>query len=556
MSRARPLVLILVLAGLAALVVVLQRLGPVEPGASLADATPSSGRDARDAEELPGAAPETGVASPTIASERTVLDEEAPSADEASTDETARPTVDLLVLVDRGQAGRAPLPGVTIRATRGESLGDPNHRTLDLTGNAPSGPDRPVHVGETDARGRLTAELPRTGWFVFHPDPASLPEGVAGLAEFGLDRELGSVHSNGAYAFTEGERAEVTLLLPAAGELVVTVRDAGGAPVEDATVQLALRADLEQALGATLRLGREKRRSTDPHGRAVFERVPQGVAAISVEDPVVFSDSFGSGNRRSISSFRNIRIGGEVAPQPYGPAPVRRTLPAPRRLRVEGGRTAEVEVRLGAGAHQLVGSVVDEDGAPIVGTRVSIHYVPKGPGAFDEGHVPLPSFSTFALATTTDGAGRFEVRDLDPGPYRLRIEHSLDAGAFGLRTEPVSHRVDAAGPGEAQVDAGAIVVPRPHLFVVSGRVVLTAAKREGVALSLANVRPWVISSRGGAQLHWSYDDETGEFTAACVLPFPPIRLRVGQYQGAEHYREYDFVPEAGVTLENVELRYP
>ena len=551
MSRSRPLLLFLVLAGVVALVVVLQRVGRVEPGESLRQATPSSERDPGDAERLEGAARATDVAPPTIVSERTVLDEAMETPAAASSDEDAPPTVDLLVLVDRGQAGRVPLPRVTIRATQGESLGDSNGITLDLTGNAPSRRDRPVLIGETDARGRLTAELPRTGWFVFHPDPGTLPDSVAGLTEYGLDRELGSVHSNGAHAFQPGERAEVTLLLPAAGELVVTVRGVGGAPVEDAIVHLSLGSDLEQALGATLRLGREKRRSTDSHGQVVFKRVPQGLAGISVQEPVVFADSLGSGNRGSFSSFRDPRIGGEFASRLS-----QRALPAPRRVRVEGGRTSEVEVQLGAGPHDLSGSVVDGDGQPIAGTNVSIHYLLPGPGVFDEGHVPLPSSSTFALLTTTDHAGQFEARGLDPGPYRLRIEHTLEAEAFGLQTAPVTHQVDAGRPGETQVDAGTIVVPRPQLFVVRGRVVLTAAKREGTDLSLANVRPWVISSRGGSQLHWSYDEETGEFTTACVLPFRPFQLRVGQYQGAEHYQEYEFVPEADVTLENVELRYP
>lgn len=536
MSRSRPLLLAIAVVLAVVILVLLGQLGQVAPEANTVDATLERVLEPRATEETStslGGFDE--VAASTVVTERAPIERAETAAEEAPLEGPRPPVVELLVLEDRGRAGRAPIAGLKILATEGQRLGT----------------EAAVHVGETDIRGQLTATLPRTGWFVFHLDPGTRPAGIAGLSEFELDRGLGSGQANGVHHFAPGERAEVTLTLPAAGELIISVRDARGQPVEGARITVALRSDMEKRLNAVMRLGRALRGSTDESGRVTFSAVPQGDVEVEVREPAWLDPAGVNGQSR------NLGVGWSgLDLESAGPAD-RLARPAPRRVRVEAGARTELEFLLGAGQHELTGRVVDEDGAPLARVQVSVHYAPPENGGVFGSEPLLPmSLATDALDVWSDEAGRFTAKGLDPGPYKLYVQNVLEADGFGLQGPRLQRWVPANESTETRIDLGDVVVPRPRIFVVRGRVVLTAASRQGRAIDLTTVRPWTMSAKGGSQLHWSYDEATGEFTTACVLPARPFQLRVGLWKGVQDYREYEFVPEAGVTLENVELRYP
>ena len=480
-------------------------------------------------------------------SSRTALDASpTPDAPEAA----GPPVVHLRVVREDAVAGDVPVAGLRVVSTRSEGFG----------------PEEGVHVGTTDGEGRLVAELERAGVHVFHPEPASLPPEVLAPSELSMNRFRGSDAENGAHEFAPGETATLTLRLPSAGTLTVRVRNADGTPATGVGVEVWARRESERPSHVWIRPNGSGRSWTDADGLAVFDRLPAGELSVNLNDlaaPGANSGLLRGPSRPGPPAAEKLETAEAVRLSIAGEAPPAR--PAPKRVTLPPGGREHVALALGAGTRALRARVVDASGAPIAGVSVTAHYDRRDAG------VPAPERrgsvrpSMLAANALTDQEGRFAIESLEEGPYLLYFSTwALLHDAGGSQLAPLRDvlvEVPATG-GSGPVDLGDVVVPRPEVFRVRGRVVLTRERLGKRQLRLSRVRPTIGGEvaerreRNRPYAGCTFDSRTGEFEAACRLPLETLVLRLGERLGEEHVREYEFVPEAGVVLEDVELRYP
>jgi hypothetical protein len=183
------------------------------------------------------------------------------------------------------------------------------------------------------------------------------------------------------------ESPERALVLKVAkvARLRARVRDAGGAAVRGATIDLYLRSGLltQPEPGPVVAPPLLRRAVTDDDGRATIDNVPPGVALdVEVRAP-------------------------DCAPFREGGA-----------FTLEPGSTSEREFTLGTVA-RVHGHVVDRTGNPVEGAKLSLtsrDKVKSAPGGFQFGYV-----GCFAKGLTgTDGA--FEFEDVPEGAWWLSID--------------------------------------------------------------------------------------------------------------------------------------
>ena len=172
-----------------------------------------------------------------------------------------------------------------------------------------------------------------------------------------------------------------------------------------------------------------------------------------------------------------------VAAQALRPSP-----PLPLSLAEAPASDRLTAPELDLGQAVLAGVVVDDLGLPVSGATLVTERAGR------------------PIWTESDERGRFELRELDPGPVQLSIVHD-DFGAL--------ERIALAGGGPVELGLGARLVPPPTVALtprapLAGRVLLrTAGNLEGFELAFLPVAP---ADRVGSGIPRRIGlDATGEF---------------------------------------------
>jgi len=417
------------------------------------------------------------------------------------------PTVEILVLHERSGSPDVPLPGVRVFHVESASIG----RTL---------------LGTTDAGGRLRTKLSSDRPRRLEADPATLPNGVSSTGSLKSSLEHHLLGRIGAVPAPD-EMETITLRLPSAGALVVTARGPDGRPVPGAVVDVWSRSTRDPESVNWSRVGRAAR--TDDDGVAVLEDLHVGELCVGIDA------------RNTISS----------------------PPPPPQRITLAPAAREQLTFEVGTGQVVVRGRVVDETGVPVPGVAIDARYDRRGPGA------PLPQRaaglrpSARAGQSVTDEAGWFQLEELGAGPYLL----FFDLGPVMARLDErrllpapmVVRAVAPTGDHALLLAVDDVVVPRIELFVVKGHVVLDGDRLGQSALGFRDLRPRIEGNPSADEARCDYDPRTGAFEAVCRLPLEHLTLVLQPRQrgvGTDRPREFPFVPEAGLVLEDVELRYP
>lgn len=518
-------------------------LGPLGPGdgASAVELSDGPGLAAGEVEPLTRALSTT----PSV---RTPVEAAATEQDPQVPVEVAPTRVEILVVRKDSAGEDVPVPGVGIVATR--------HTSTSLQDG--------VLLGTTDALGRLVAELPDPGLSLFQADPETLPPGVGSALGRRSMRLFGSDPSRDALAFATEETLKITLELPSVGTLVVTVLEESGVPAPHVLVEVWSNVVSEPDTDRRRWMKRGPVTTTDASGTAVLENVVAG--ELSVRLP---------------AQAGRLVAGGDAEEGPMRMAKLP-AASAPKHVHLAPAAREHVGFVIRPGPNALRGRVVDEAGMPLAGIAVGAHYDRRSPGASVPQRAQRLRPPAHANTTVTDDAGWFLIEGIEAGPYLLYFDldslMALPGGRMLLPAPSFVREVPASARPQALQELGDVVVPRPELFLVKGRVILTAELVGGEELVLMRLRPRIGGKLPTSRARCDFDPRTGEFEVACRLPLERLTLRVGPSLAEEedllrsgrflrpedrnsgvgnnNVREYEFVPAAGVTLENVELHYP
>ena len=229
-------------------------------------------------------------------------------------------------------------------------------------------------------------------------------------------------------------------------------------------------------------------------------------------------------------------------------------LPPPRLVTLEHGSLEGVELRLGPGALQARGRVVDQTGAPQAGVPVLAYY--------HDGEAEDFRYSWLHRITqvTTDEHGNFAINGLRRHPFRIQADPQ------GARQVPDRPRrltrtpavVDVTSDRLAeQMDVGTIELHRAQWFEVRGRL---------ECLGVADVHRWKNRIELDVRVDhphpehgqpWvAFDPGRGTFRVACETPAESMTLRAKRKGSTGTPVEARFFPEPDGIVENVILRVP
>jgi hypothetical protein len=159
-------------------------------------------------------------------------------------------------------------------------------------------------------------------------------------------------------------------------------------------------------------------------------------------------------------------------------------------------------VRQGTGPHTVRGQVVDAGGNPVAGAAVIAEFelgpgirslpgapaLPAGAAGQDAGQDAGPGLAHPVIEARSDGEGRFELRGLDTGRYRFRVE----------------------GPALVTAEVRFVDVPLPELrLLVARRVKVVGMVIDG-ARPVAGAEVW-LRGQGMAELVHRRTDRRGQF---------------------------------------------
>ncbi|MGC9999782.1 MAG: carboxypeptidase-like regulatory domain-containing protein [Bryobacteraceae bacterium] len=154
------------------------------------------------------------------------------------------------------------------------------------------------------------------------------------------------------------------------------------------------------------------------------------------------------------------------------------------------------------GSGSIAGRVVDAtSGAPLHRARVEIHV---------EGHTDIRGLAP------SDGDGRFRLRALPAGQYRIEVSRrGYGAMAYGARRPYAEGRVIALGAGEHITD---LTIGLPRLGVITGTV--TGADGEPLAQAWVQAlrRQFARGKLDWAQWNGAQTDDKGGFRLSGVMP--------------------------------------
>lgn len=267
---------------------------------------------------------------------------------------------------------------------------------------------------------------------------------------------------------------EVTLTLELEGWIEGAVVDRSGAPVEGASVSIAIikpgarlvRSDVTEGAG-TFRFdglpeGDYEVEATRP-GVTTPERDPKVTAHTgtsvklvlgtigAIKGQVVFGDG-------SAPALATVRLDANGAPSSFsdGKFEISNVAPGSYRLRIEGpeiastapatavvaeGKTTDLGAIRAERGRSIDGLVVDKDGHPVAGADVVAGNVIVGTGATVDSGSRAPTFQAELKQATTDADGKFTLRGLPASATSVVASHAT-AG----RSTPVALSAETAGP--------------------------------------------------------------------------------------------------------------
>jgi len=356
---------------------------------------------------------------------------------------------------------------------------------------------------ESDAAGGFAFEQLVRGHYRLFVDGRSLPEGHLAPWRQTVCKPYGGqptgLHGT-SFALVRGEERSVDLLVNRGAELRGSLVGQGGEGVAGAVVTLV-----------GVRGPRHTARS-DGAGRFELEGLYPG--------------------RYSLQVLPGTATGVEPG-----------SMPLPRWVELVAGDLRELEpLRFETGGHQILGRVVDEGGAAVVGLTLTCEEA--------SGHGPALSWKA-----TTDGEGRFALGRLPETLVTLVFPGSgepVPSGAPRLLATPASTPVDLEGR-MAPVDLGDLVVQRDRGYRYSARIEV-----DPEWVRARRLRPftleWTDSPDGVVH---SLDTRRPQIEWSCETPHGPQRLELvfRSGHGEVRTRELELLPQEG-QHERVVLRLP
>lgn len=404
-----------------------------------------------------------------------------------------------------------PVKGASVRLAETGSAAEVN--SFELVGwsgppdegevrQARTGPDGIARV--TALPGRTARLLVRAKGFVHHrSEPFTVP------------------------AVTPSEPMLVELLR--GGTAVVRVVDPDGVPVADVRVEHRAGENGDGEPQPRLVGGAEGKR-TDADGIVRFERLAPG-----------------------LHRFRLGRRGGS-GDLPFGPLiltiadgePQQASVDWTEVLVAEGGRH---ELTLIAPVAAQVRGLVTESGQPLPGASVELHASAAEPD--EAAYHPLAGP---VAAGNTDGKGTFRLPDVDPGEYRILVNHASRA----MPWESVVVLVEGVNEFRLDLPVTAIegrVVDEGGRPLEGARVTVSQAReatRGGVSVSKIGGASFIISTIGGDGEPVTTDSE-GRFQLRGVIPDVPLVLRAWREGGYQETKSKTLQVAAGEIRSGVEL---
>lgn len=222
----------------------------------------------------------------------------------------------------------------------------------------------------------------------------------------------------------EGE-VTVDLTVPSGGTIAGRVVDDRGQPVADVRVRAASVDSRQGYWDESVRSGED--------GRFELEGVEPGKQRVFAVD----------------DAWQALRAPGQ-----------RRDAEAGKLVRVEAGKTAQVELVIERRTATIAGRVVDAAGAPVTDAFVDAAREPDGPGASAARARRQVRWNWDRKPAMTDTDGAFSLADLAPGRYTLRayrrgggeaLAEGVAAGSTVTLTIPATGRI----AGQVRADGGA-----------------------------------------------------------------------------------------------------
>lgn len=450
-------------------------------------------------------------------------------------------------------------------ADRGESLG------LRSTLVEPEVEEKTDHqavpVGSTLRRGQET--VPEARALPLEPAPtASSPpqrggagrlagrvvddrgEGVPGarvLLRLGSDRLETESDEAGAFVFERLLRGHYRLFVDGRslpeGHLApwrqTICKPYGGQPTGLYGTSFALLQGEERSVDLLVSRGAEVRGSlVGPGGEGVVGAV---VTLVGVRGPRHTTRSDGAGRFRLEGLYPGryslqVQAGAATGVEPG-------SLPLPRSFDIVAGDRRELGPFLfEGGGHRILGRVLDEAGAAVVGLTLTCEEASEGGPAL-------------SWKATTDAQGRFVFGRLPEIPVSLRFPlpgDPLPTGAPRLAAVPSSTPVELEGRG-ALVDLGDLVVRRDRGYRYSARIEV-----DPEWIRTRRLRPftleWTESPDG---LVHALDTRRPQIEWSCEVPHGPQRLELvfRSRHGEVRSRELELLPLEG-QHERVVVRLP
>ncbi len=247
---------------------------------------------------------------------------------------------------------------------------------------------------------------------------------------------------------------------------------------------------------------------------------------------------------------------------------LRQPMPPRQLFDLQYGPFSGVQLKLGAGRITVRGRVVDEQGAAFRHVSVRASYLGDAAHNLDLDFERAYTWNDHALSTTTDEEGRFTLQGLGEVPVRVQVgaNEAMNGDARRARYLPAPHDIPLGRSSPDVVRMGDLVLPRSRRFQVRGRLVLPPAPKEGRGLDyrdleilgkLHAVHPTDLPRPGREKRPFvTYDRKTGSFTISCESHQPECVITVGLRGRPASAKEYTFLPQENVILDEQVLSFP